>query len=619
MNINDFRHQSNIQEFNREIVRLKRELEKQNVKVFDDWWPNLEEVYSRYNNPKSALLDVVDPTVKRNWLDYFDKMDETRSDNEYVKNMASFFSRQSQSNENILLNNLDRDYDPVSLTVKLIIDFFSIDIEQYNLNNCSKIWLEHNLRYYSGIGPSSIFYPALLIEAEKGYQVWRETRMTDDELSSYVRAVKYQQDLADFDLKRAPYEQTNDIALDKNNQGATTAPAYQNTRNEKAREMTKIFYDIVESDPENGDVDIASQFHRVQSVKNKLITDEVMGFDTSANKYWISKENLILQVRKLYESRGSFTYYAKDKPFVLEELTDLVKIEELPESMQRRQQLVDSGDLPASVLEISKVTGSFSYNYKCECPNIYDLVIDKYPEADVVSELGDKICCKHRGIKASSAYLSRLGQSFLYPKMDAFRQKYSVTDGNGKTSKYYGTATRLSHPDAFLQFYTDCALLSNPNMAKDVPFKTTFDRSKVVSSLLRDGYYEVLNKSDDKSGFDMFIMTRHLYCYATTYIGRMFNKFATDNDKAVFRRVIASLIVQALVSPDHQLTYYDTIVGSGHPFTNDFDSYVTTNEALTISDQTFRHRIEENVSDDTMEDDSEKFEELPESEEDMQL
>lgn len=561
-----------VDNFNYLRAKLIPYLEEEGVSIDERGWPDLEKSLkatingkatfnSRFFNGEENIIATVDRAIGN-----FESIDSKS-----FKNLESKLKSLLESKDIIYSPTWGKAYDIFSKTYLLMYVGLSVD-SNLNHSNCTQQAMEHNLKYYKKIGPTSPYNYEYLEEATLGYTRTADVDWDDTTCRALAKVAKYLQDRAKkLHCKRLPLDKTTEVAESKNNKNFVGHPVYANVRIDDNRELLYSLAEELNGQFNEEEIDPVFQLHRIQNVVNFVIEYSGIHIDDSGTLIW-NPQMLINAIQRISAERGSFSYYQQDKPVIVADLQTIITFEELPKSLDARIKLVDQGIHPKYILNVFSTTGDFKFNYKVTGPRLWQDGHDK--EGEFVNP--DAIMSKHRNISAVPSYVSRIGQQYLYPVDDAMRELKSTRD--------YSCAVKLNHPDEFLKYFTDLIAVANPEYAKTVGLKTSFpidNLDKFYDHLSKCDIEEIYLSMDDKDGFDMYQHEVLTWLYCCTYFPFAFDEL-TEFDYNNLKRLNRLLQAILLITPTGCMALSE-ILGSGHPLTNNKGSYESELIGLTTA------------------------------------
>lgn len=561
-----------IENFNYLRQKLIPFLNEEGVDIDERGWPDLGKSFqatingkatfnSRFFNGEENIISVVDKA-----LSGFEPIDSKS-----FKNLDTKLKSLLEAKDIIYSPTWGKAYDIVSKTYLLFLVGMSVD-SNLNRSNCTKQAMEHNLKYYKKIGPTSPYNYEYLEQATKGYTRTADVDWDDDTCRALAKVAKYLQTRAKkLHCKRMPLDKTTEVAESKNNKNFVGHPIYANVRVDDNRELLYSLAEELNGQFNEDEIDPGFQLHRIQNVVNFIIEYSGIHIDDNDTLVW-NPQMLVNAIQRIASERGSFSYYQQDKPVIIPELQNIVTYEELPKSLESRVKLVDQGIHPKYILNIYPTSGDFKFNFKVAVPRVWQDGHDQ--ENDYVNP--DAIFSKHRNITAVPSYVSRIGQQYLYPIDDAMREL--------KSTKDYSCAVKLNHPDEFLKYFTDLIAVANPDYAKANNLKTSFsldDLDKFYDHINQCDIENIYLSMDDKDGFDMYQHEVLTWLYCCTYFPFAFDEL-TEFDFNNFKRLNRLLQVILLITPTGCLALSE-LLGSGHPLTNNKGSYISELIGLTTA------------------------------------
>lgn len=516
---------------------------------------------SRFFEGSNNLIDIVDRALN----------DLEPINTKSYQNLQSKLKSLLESKDIIYSPNWGKAYDIFSKTYLLFYVGLTVD-SNLNHSNSTQQAMEHNLKYYKKIGPTSPYNYEYLEKATQGYTRTADIDWDDTICRAVAKVAKYLQNRAKgFHCKRMPLDKTTEIAESKNNKNFVGHPVYANVKIDDNRELLYSLAEELNGQFNEEEVDPVFQLHRIQNASNLIIEYSGIHIDASGTLVW-NPQMIINAIQRISAERGSFSYYQLDKPEIIPDLQNIITYEELPKSFDTRKKLVDQGIHPKYILNTFPTTGDFKFNYKVTGPRLWQDGHDV--EDDFIDP--DAIMTKHRSIAAVPSYVSRIGQQYLYPLDDATRLLKDTRD--------YSCAVKLNHPDEFLRYFTDLVAVANPGYATEVGLKTSFDMddlNKLYDHLESCNIDNVYLSMDDKDGFDMYQHTIITWLYCCTYFPFAFDNLE-DFDFNNFKRLNRLLQTILLITPSGCISLSE-IIGSGHPLTNNKGSYTSEIMGLTTA------------------------------------
>lgn len=435
------------------------------------------------------------------------------------------------------------------------------------------MWLEHNLGYLKKIGFSSQYYPQVLIEAGKAYARTGDVIITDQQIDAIAMAAKIQQDaIIKLRCEQWDVSRTHAEALEKNNKAAESSPGFRNQKNPDVKEEVLKDTQFLIDYCDESDIQLYNEQHRIQSGGNVLLDYCKVSLD-KFGRVTYSFEQFVAAVKQIKSERGTFNCYYEDEPQILPELVGVINYDSLPSSGEERQRMVDAGEAPEYILKRFKDINDWQYKYVLTCPNVFTTVHDKFPD---LVDLADRVYTKHRSVKASPASFSRLGQTFLYPFMEA--EKSTLMKG---FKPYYSMAAQWTHPDNLKQLFTDAIVASVPDLFKDLKMSTTYSPQQLAEfrSWISDKHMTTYTTSDDKSGFDTLTKIYMLWLYFTTFFSIPFEM----NEKNVrLIRLLCAGVEFPVVSCVDGIHIYSEIIPSGAFCTSHLGTYCSNLQSLNM-------------------------------------
>lgn len=561
-----------IENFNYLRQKLIPFLNDEGVDIDERGWPDLGKSFqatingkatfnSRFFNGEENIISTVDKALG----------DFEPIDSKSFKNLDNKLKSLLESKDIIYSPTWGKAYDIVSKTYLLFLVGMSVD-SNLNHSNCTQQAMEHNLKYYKKIGPTSPYNYEYLEQATHGYTRTADVNWDDDTCRALAKVAKYLQNRAKkLHCKRMPLDKTTEVAESKNNKNFVGHPVYANVRVDDNRELLYSLAEELNGQFNEDEIDPVFQLHRIQNVVNFIIEYSGIHIDDTGTLVW-NPQMLINAIQRIASERGSFCYYQQDKPVVIPELQNIVTYEELPQSLESRVKLVDQGIHPKYILNTYSTSGDFKFNFKVTVPRVWQDGHDQ--ENDYINP--DAIFSKHRNISAVPSYVSRIGQQYLYPIDDAMREL--------KSTKDYSCAVKLNHPDEFLKYFTDLIAVANPDYAKANNLRTSFsldDLDKFYDHINQCDIEDIYLSMDDKDGFDMYQHEVLTWLYCCTYFPFAFDEL-TEFDFNNFKRLNRLLQVILLITPTGCLALSE-LLGSGHPLTNNKGSYISELIGLTTA------------------------------------
>jgi hypothetical protein len=555
--------------FDNYISKLSQYIVEEGGTVVPGVYPTIAEAYDAAKSGKNILLEryyngIHDIDTLFNLINNDQNVDYKQyaapdhpEAEQFLRNMKAAYSRMLARNDMALTVKWGINYDPVSKLIVLLDILFTADNESWDSHNETLLWLEHNLGYAKKISFYSQYYPDVLVEALKGYERTEILQYTDDELKVIAHAVvRYQKLLTPLKgkLKRMSIDNTSMEAHEKNNKAAESFIGYGNQKREEVAQRV-----IDDAKYLNDNVDLSNSCciytnqHRIQPDGNKLVDAANIHINEESGKVVYDRNMLFAAVERLTAERGYIEYYSIDDVVSLPEIRNLVTIEPLPLSFAEREKIVESHPGSDYILNVDKETGEFLYKWKVKIPYVFNSVADKYP--NVTSEK-DSVGVKTRGVFAAMSSASRLGQTFLYPFMDAVRLQVLPDDHN------YSFMAQWSHPDHLRQMFTDMAFCANPDIYKDVNLTTRVNQEqvrKLHDELTKQGYY-FMQSSDDKSGFDNMNSPIFQFAFSSCILAYCFD--LSEDDKRVLKWLMGGAMFPVVITPSG-VFLYSLIIASG--------------------------------------------------------
>lgn len=558
---------SKLGNFDAQIEKLKKFIIQEGGIFNDRVYPSLSVAYNTAKSGHNALMEKYYKDIHDIDTLYNIVMKDNPNFNEYansdhpeavdfLNNMKAALNRMVARNDMALTVKWAKDLDPVSKLVTLIDIGITADNEAWSSDNETLLWLEHNLSYYKKIGFYSQYYPDVLVEALKGYERTEMVELNDKEMQVLAHAIKVYQDMLKplhGTLNRMSIENTSMEAHEKNNKGAESFIGYGNQKHDDVRDRviqdTFFLNDVASADK---DCIIYTNQHRIQPDGNQLIEYANIHIDDKTGKIVYDKTMLLAAVEQLVAERGYISYYSMDPVESLPELVQYITCEELPWSVEARTGIVESNPGTDYLLRRDS-DGEWEYKYKVTMPSVFNLIKDKYP--DVESE-AESLGVKTRGVFAAMSSASRLGQTFLYPWMDAVRNL--ILPNN----QLYSFMAQWSHPDHLRQMFTDMAFNAHPDLYKNVDLTTRCDKEAVIAlhdKLTAQGYYPE-QSSDDKTGFDNFNNPLFQWAFASCILAPCFK--LSGDDERVLAFLMGGCAFPVVITPLGP-TLYSLIIASG--------------------------------------------------------
>lgn len=572
-------HAQTLEDWNYNIPWIRAKCKELGVKLNEQIFVNPEEAHSIALSCKSKLAEKYYGTN-----DVEKIFDIVNSDSpignvnedhrEFYLNWRRARTNQLSENSVALTCKWGVNYDPVSKLIILIRIAIDADNEVFDCTTESKVWLHHNMEYIPKIGFTSQYYPPVLAEANKAYGRTGSVKLTDEQIEALVMAAKIQQDaIIDLSCKRMDLAKTHADATEKNNKAAESFPGFRNQKHEDVKQQVLEDAQWVEDNCDENDTQFYNEQHRIQSGGNVVLLYSNVKMDENTGKVEYTFEGLVAAVNQIANERGYFICYYEDEPIILPELAGVIHYRSLPASLSERKIMVDTGEAPEIILRRFSDINDWQYQYALECPNVFTLVGDKFPD---LVDFTDKIYTKHRSVKASSATSSRLGQTFLYPFMAAAKDKLM----KGFSPKYSMVA-QWTHPDNLKQLFTDALVSSVPSIYKDLKMSTTYNEKQLEEfrKWIDEHHLTTWTSSDDKTGFDTLTKMYMTWLYFCAFLSIPFEM--SDENIKLFRMLSVG-ISYPVVFAINGIEIYSEIIASGAWCTSHLGTYCSNLQTIAM-------------------------------------
>lgn len=576
--------------YNKYVPKLRELIIAKGGIVNDQVWPGITESYERVKAMKNRFLSEYYgvSTVLELYSNFNDGTftQFSKEIQSFYNNFVSYMARVEASYDHLIMNRLDKQFDPVSALVFIIDTSITIDNLAYDNTTSSQEWLDHNFGYLAKIGFSSPYYYEILKKVREGYERHVDLNLSDEVLDDMATAAVLLQNLVKTKLKPLDLDSVQVKALENNNASAESFVGYRNLKNDEVKLDVIRRSKLIKESGDLSDVYPFSQLHRIQSGGNVIFEYLHLDKDEKTGNFQYNIDQLISAVNQIADERGYSEIYLEKQPDVLPELNHLITYEQLPESYTLREELVNNGIHSAVIMNTHSKTDVWMYNYIVRFPNVFTMVEDKYG-ADF-PDLSGKIYSKHRSVKAAGPDITRVVQSYLYPIMDHLNTL--------KTTEYSSFVSQWAHPDYLRRMLTNMIVLVNPE-AYAGEVDTDINIEKAINFIKDWGVnHEIVLSADDKSGFDQYQSIINLWLYFCTFFSIPFEM--NDENVRLIQIFVQQVMFPVVLTPEG-IHIYDEIVPSGAGVTSNWGTYNSNKAGLTVQGSLLRHEQSEDIDEDS--------------------